>query len=162
MAKENEVKERFAELYDEAKERIETLIENDMRDVDGVYLRYFGKKEVEVTISPSQKYFEYNGLTIWLSDGMEEGFKKNFKRLIEIYYNIRQLDLVEYNGEEYWVDIASQMSFLTPVFVRANGEVIEPKYNKEEDILYWTLLAETEVDEWIEYYQSAIEEEVEA
>ena len=165
--KENEVKERFADIYDEAKERIENLIEDDMYDVDGVYLRDFGNRDFKVTISPSQKYFEIDdglticGLTIWLSDGMEESFKKNFKRLIEIYYDIDELDSVEVDGEEYAV-LESGYCCEPPVFVRSDGEFIEPKYDKEEDVLYWTLLIETEVDEWMDYYQSAIEEEVEA
>lgn len=162
MEKVNEVKERFAEIYDEAKERIETLIENDMYDVDGVYLRDFGDGDFKVTISPSQKYFDIDDeLTIWLSDGIEEGFKKNFKRLIEIYYNIDELDSVEVDGEEYAV-LESGYNCEPPVFVMSDGEVIEPKYDKEEDVLYWTLLIETEDDEWMDYYQSAIEEEAEA
>ena len=174
MEKVNEVKKSFVEIYDEAKERIETLIEDDMYDVDGVYTRDFGDGDFKVTISPSQKYFEiegfdWDGITIWLSDGMEEGFKKNFKRLIEIYYDIDELDSVIVDGEEYAVLEKRKLRRWKgiyccepPVFVRSDGEVIEPKYDKEEDVLYWTLLIETEDDEWMDYYQSAIEEEVEA
>lgn len=72
--------------------------------------------------------------------------------------NFKELDSLEVDGEKYVV-LESDYNYELPSFVRSDGELIEPKFNEEEDVLYWTLLVEAENDDWMDFYQKEIKVE---